>query len=244
MIQSSIPQIEPTLPGRRNPFTIAVMQPYFIPYAGYFRLFAASDLFVIYDCVQFPRRGWVHRNRLVDRNGVSRWLTLPLDKAAQSVLIRDLHFPHDAAALLACRLRRFRLTSSEHSIQQVIDTLRYVKGSPVEYIEDLLHEIVAYLGLSWNVVRSSALHIPPLLRGQSRILEIARRLGARRYVNAPGGQSLYDPADFRDAGIELNFLPEYPGPTTSILSRLMEEDRDNLLQDILATSTRGEASAD
>jgi hypothetical protein len=47
------------------PFTIAVMQPYFIPYAGYFRLFAASDLFVIYDCVQFPRRGWVQRNRLI-----------------------------------------------------------------------------------------------------------------------------------------------------------------------------------
>ena len=63
------------------PFTVAVMQPYFIPYAGYFRLFAASDLFVIYDCVQFPRRGWVHRNRLLDRSGKLRWLTLPLDRA-------------------------------------------------------------------------------------------------------------------------------------------------------------------
>ena len=46
--------------------TMAIMQPYFIPYAGYFRLFAASDLFVIYDCVQFPRRGWVHRNKLIE----------------------------------------------------------------------------------------------------------------------------------------------------------------------------------
>jgi hypothetical protein len=37
--------------------TVAVMQPYFMPYAGYFRLFAAADVFVLFDCVQFPRRG-------------------------------------------------------------------------------------------------------------------------------------------------------------------------------------------
>ena len=67
-------------PGEPNRGTFAVMQPYFFPYAGYFRLFAASDLFVIYDCVQFPRRGWVHRNLLPDASGSERWLTLPLEK--------------------------------------------------------------------------------------------------------------------------------------------------------------------
>jgi hypothetical protein len=68
------------------------MQPYFIPYAGYFRLFAASDLFVAYDCVHFPPRRWVHRNRLLDRSGAERRLTLPLAKAPRDVLIRDLRF--------------------------------------------------------------------------------------------------------------------------------------------------------
>ena len=79
-----------------NPFAVAIMQPYFLPYAGYFRLFAATDLFVIYDCVQFPRRGWVHRNRLVDASGKERWLTLPLAKVPQRTLIRDLCFASDA----------------------------------------------------------------------------------------------------------------------------------------------------
>src|ERR1043165_6485184 len=87
------------------------MQPYFIPYAGYFRLFAASDLFVIYDCVQFPRRGWVHRNRLVDSFGNSRWLTLPLQRAPQGVLIRNLKFPANARETFAARLRPFPLTA-------------------------------------------------------------------------------------------------------------------------------------
>jgi hypothetical protein len=49
--------------------TVSIMQPYFLPFAEYFRLFAASDVFVLLDDVQFPRRGWVHRNRLHDRGG-------------------------------------------------------------------------------------------------------------------------------------------------------------------------------
>ena len=94
-----------------TPLTIAIMQPYFLPYTGYFRLFAASDLFVIYDCVQFPKGGWVHRNRLLDNAGVERWLTLPLKKAPHDVLIRDLQFAPNADQLLADRLRRFPLVA-------------------------------------------------------------------------------------------------------------------------------------
>jgi hypothetical protein len=65
---------------KKTCYSPAIMQPYFLPYAGYFRLFAATDLFVVYECVQFPRRGWVHRNQLVNTAGAERWLTLPLEK--------------------------------------------------------------------------------------------------------------------------------------------------------------------
>jgi hypothetical protein len=215
------------------PFTIAVMQPYFIPYAGYFRLFAASDLFVIYDCVQFPRRGWVHRNRIVDQAGTERWLTLPLEKAPRDVLIRDLRFAPDAPVLFEKHLRRFRFfTGKVDGVAKIFETLRAVQGTPVDYIERVLGEIAGYLALPWNVIRSSSMDLPPSLRGQQRILEIASRLGARRYVNSPGGRSLYDVAAFEHAGIELRFLPEYPGPKTSILSRLFVEDRDDLSRSI------------
>src|ERR1700750_1478713 len=70
--------------------TVPIMQPSFLPYAGYFRLFAASDLFVVYDCVQFPRRGWVHRNRLPLASGDAGWLTLPVAKAPRDALICNL----------------------------------------------------------------------------------------------------------------------------------------------------------
>ena len=66
--------------------------------------------------------------------------------------------------------------------------------------------------------------------------QIARRLGARHYVNAPGGRALYDPQRFADNGIELCFLNDYPGSRISILNRLLAEARDRLAMDIGAAA--------
>jgi hypothetical protein len=216
-----------------TPFTVAIMQPYFLPYAGYFRLFAASDLFVIYDCVQFPRRGWVHRNVLLDASGAERWLTLPLEKAPQSALIRDLRFPPDIGERLAERLRPFSFTRRDPaSFAPILATFLKPQGTPLDYIEQLLELTVAYCGLRWQVISSSTWNVPAEIRGQNRILEIARRVGAKRYVNAPGGRDLYDPASFDKAGIKLSFLIDYTGPKASILTRMMRESRDGLADDI------------
>lgn len=220
-----------------TPFTVAIMQPYYLPYAGYFRLFAASDLFVIYDCVQFPRRGWVHRNRLVDAAGAERWLTLPLEKAPQNVLIGSLRFSPHAAQIFADRLRQFPLLAQDPAaVEHILAALRDIKGTPLDYIERLLEHVVTYCGMTWKVLRSSTLNVPAEVRGQDRILEIARRLGARRYVNASGGRDLYEPCAFADAGIELRFLPDYTGSHASILTRILREDRDDLAREILANT--------
>ena len=216
-----------------RPLTVAIMQPYFVPYAGYFRLFAASDLFVIYDCVQFPRRGWVHRNRLVDLSGVERWITLPVAKAPRDALIRDLRFRADADALFAQRMRRIPVVpTNPGAIAAILEALWDLHGIPVEYIARLLEQVVRYLGLPWNVLYSSSLAVPDTFRGQDRILEIARRLGASRYINSPGGRDLYSADAFEKAGIELSFLPDYSGPSSSILTRLLQDDRDNLAREI------------
>ena len=60
---------------------IAIMQPYFFPYLGYFQLLSAVDQFVIYDNIQYSKRGWINRNRIL-RNGKSEYITLPLKKAS------------------------------------------------------------------------------------------------------------------------------------------------------------------
>ena len=205
--------------------TIAIMQPYFLPYAGYFRLIAGSDLFVVYDCVQFPRRGWLHRNKLLDAQGQEQWLTLPLKPAPQDVRIDALEFADDAQAALAERLRPFPIATQDGAHAPLLEAVRRIEGRPVDYITGLLERASGLLGLKWNVVRSSSLEVADSFRGQDRILEIARRLGATRYVNAPGGRELYDAETFAAAGIELAFLEPWAGAGGSILQRLAEDDQ-------------------
>lgn len=211
---------------------IAIMQPYFLPYAGYFRLIAQTDVFVIYDCVQFPRRGWVHRNKLVDAHGHEQWLTLPLAAAPQDTLIRDLTFPEHAASALAERLRPFPVAARPGAHMPLLDRVRRVEGRPVDYISGLLEEAIRLLGLPCNLVHSSSLEVPAHLRAQARILEIARRLGATRYVNAPGGRDLYDAQAFTEAGIDLRFLEPWAGAGGSILQRLADDDLPTLAHQV------------
>jgi len=73
------------------------------------------------------------------------------------------------------------------------------------------------------------------MRGQDRILEIVRRVGASRYVNAPGGSELYSQSAFAEAGVELSFLPDYRGPSSSILARILAEDQDRLVTELSET---------
>ena len=67
----------------------AVMQPYFLPYLGYFQLLAAVDIFVILDDVNYINRGWINRNRIL-LNGQPCWVTLPISKASQNRRINEI----------------------------------------------------------------------------------------------------------------------------------------------------------
>ena len=58
---------------------VAIMQPYFLPYIGYFQLISAVDVFVIYDEVEFTKKGWINRNRIL-MNGAPEMVSLPMKK--------------------------------------------------------------------------------------------------------------------------------------------------------------------
>ena len=218
--------------------TVAIMQPYFIPYAGYFRLFAASDVFVILDCVQFPRRGWVHRNRLLDREGKLHWLTLPLEKGPQqSTLIRDLNFRADARSTILEQSSRFPVfTATSQVVSDMVQTILQPEGPAIEYVVKLLSKTCTALGLPFNTVRSSELDIDSNLHGWQRLTAIANCLGANAYLNSPGGVGLYNPLDFKGSGLELRFLAPYEGAADSVFQRIHSDGaqavRDEILRNI------------
>ena len=210
--------------------TIAVMQPYFLPYAGYFRLFAAADRVAFLDCVQFPRRGWVHRNRLTGVNGDPVWLTLPLQPAPRDTLISELQFSADAEQTLGERCRRFPILND--TTEPLVEALHRPHGDVVDYITGLLRHCCAALDLPFDTIRTSTLSIDPTARGQDRILAIAEALGATRYVNLQGGKALYDPAAFSARGIDLTIFEDWQGSHRSIAERLLSESAVTIAKEI------------
>jgi hypothetical protein len=204
--------------------TVAVMQPYFMPYLGYYRLLARADVFVIFDCVQFPRRGWVHRNRLHSESGELAWLTLPVKPAPRSARIDELVFADDAEGWWAAAARRFPALRSPRAevANDLVAGFRH--GDRVaDHLTAQLAWMREQLSLPAAILRSRDFKLPAELRGEARIIEICSQLGARRYLNAPGGRALYDEDRFTEAGIELSFLPDWPGSSASVLERIVTE---------------------
>jgi hypothetical protein len=215
--------------------TVAIMQPYFFPYLGYFRLFSQSDAFVLLDSVQFPRRGWVHRNRFTDATGTLQWLTLPIAKGAQpTTMISDLRFQTHATTLLSEQIRRFpclkKLADFDHDLAALVLNTEV----PVtEYLANTLGWVCERLGVSRPMIRASELTIDGDLKGQERIIAIAKALGARRYLNAPGGADLYDLAAFQAANLGLHFLPAFVGGYQSVLERLLTSSTESLRRELM-----------
>lgn len=218
---------------------VAVMQPYFFPYAGYFRLFAAADEFVIFDCVQFPRRGRVHRTEVRGPGGQTEWLTLPLAHQPRDMKISQLQFATDARATFDRRLARlpWLAAAAGDTAGRVRSLLAEpLTGSAVDYLEAGLRLVVDTLGLSAVISRSSRLNLDPDLRGQDRVIAAAKAAGATEYINPPGGRALYDHDAFERHGLVLSFLPPYQGRFFQLLPALMTVDTRDIREDVLQTS--------
>ena len=203
--------------------TIAIMQPYFFPYPGYFELPAKADLFVLLDDVQFPRRGWVHRNKFHLKDSMeSDWWGLPIKKSPQtSTLISDLRFDDERISEYQNKFNRFELSKMKDSITQLFPSLFKLRNYTVlEYLDIQIQDICNHLKIETKIIKSSDIPNPTKLQSEDRIIQICKSLGAKNYLNASGGRGLYEPRNFSREGIELNFLPEYMGNKISILEQI------------------------
>ena len=214
---------------------IAIMQPYFLPYVGYFQLMAAADKFVLLDDVNFINRGWINRNRIAV-NGEPYWMTVPLAQASQNRLINEISIVEDASwkqkMLRTVRLSYHDAPHLSEVLPLFSEILEDAQGLLSLFLYRQLERIADYIGLAVRIEKTAAVYPKEGKSGQDRILDICRREGADTYINLPGGRDLYDAAAFSAAGIELRFLDlnlsqmnlDYggkEGPVLSILDLVM-----------------------
>lgn len=216
---------------------LALMQPYFFPYLGYFRLFAAVDEFIIFDTAQFPRKGRVHRSHVPGPNGAPEWLTLPLSRCPQETPISHLSFAPHAREAFDRRLARLAWISNAEGANagRVRAFLNAPLTSVIDYLETGLRLVIDILRIEVVISRASALNLDPSLRGQERVIATAAARGATVYVNLSGGRALYSAEAFREAGIELAFLKPYEGGFHHLLPALMSEPAHSIRRDLEAS---------
>ncbi|WP_061147327.1 WbqC family protein [Caballeronia arvi] len=220
---------------------LAIMQPYFFPYIGYFQLVADVDRFVFYDDVNFIKNGWINRNRVLADDG-NRYVTVPLSGASPSLKIRDIQIqPRDIWLRKMLESIRHAYAKAPHyaAVSQLIEQCL---SAPVAQISTLASQTVVdvckYLDIATEFVASSTQFGNSELKGVNRVLDICAKERARIYVNLPGGRDLYDDKTFRSNGVELAFvepnLSAYPQfdhafqPGLSILDVLMFNSKDRV----------------
>jgi hypothetical protein len=188
--------------------TVAIMQPYFFPYVGYFQLIRSVDLFVIYDNLKYTKKGWINRNRILV-NGTDEVFSLPLKGDSDFLQIRErsLAPDFDRDKLLNKIKSAYRKAPHFAQASQIIESItRFEDPSLFEFIRNSLKKVSEYLEISTPITISSGIAIDHELKGQDKVLAICQAVGASRYVNAIGGQELYSRDEFLARGVELKFI--------------------------------------
>jgi hypothetical protein len=192
---------------------LAVMQPYFLPYIGYFQLMAAVDKFVVFDDVNFINRGWINRNRILV-GGEEAFATVPLAGASQNHKINEIAIAHDSpwqGKLLRTIEQSYKRAPY---FEEVFPLMRSIVEAPATnlaaFVTQSLVSVKDWLGIGCELVPTSGIYANTQLKGEARILDICRQERATHYVNLPGGKDLYDKATFAAQGIALEFIQPPP----------------------------------
>jgi hypothetical protein len=198
---------------------VAIHQPNYLPWIGFFAKARAADVLVLLDDVQLERAGPTQRTRVKAPEG-PRWLTVPVQRTAgNGPAIREAKIAHDG------KWDRHHARVLENAYSRspgwgahgppILEVLTSGEVLLPVLNERLLGLLFAALGIGTRVVRASDLG-PRGERGNLGNLELCRRLGAATYLSGSGARAYNDPAPFAAAGIDLVYHefvhPRYAQP--------------------------------
>lgn len=214
------------------------MQPYFFPYIGYWQLIKAADLFVIYDDVNYINRGYINRNTILT-NRKKQLFTLELIGASQNRLINEIEIGNNQHKLLKTITMSYKKAPCFSEIFPIIESILMCDEKTLsKYLGNSLKIIAEYLNIKTTFIYSSDIVKDNALKGQEKIIDIAKQLKAGVYINAIGGQELYNREVFAKNNLKLHFLnpktQEYKQfnnefiPNLSIIDLMMFAKNDDI----------------
>jgi hypothetical protein len=219
-----------------------IMQPYFLPYLGYFQLMNACDQFVVYDNIQFTKKGWIHRNRML-LNGKDMMFTLPLKNDSDYLNVDHRFLGENYGKEKAKILGQIKSSYSKAPLFKTVfpiieDIFNDEERNLFRFIFNSLKKLCNYLDITTPLIVSSTLPIDHSLKGKYKVMAVIKELGADTYLNPIGGMELYSKEEFAENGITLQFhkmkaivYPQFSNefiPFLSILDVMMFNDKTTI----------------
>lgn len=187
---------------------ICIMQPYFFPYIGYWQLINAVDVFVIYDNIQYTKKGWINRNRFL-QNGKDAVFSISLKRDSNFLDVKDRIISGDFNKIKLLNKIKEAYKKAPY-FDQVFFLFKKVvlsnDNNLFTYIFFSIKEICKYLTIDTKLIKSSDIDINHGLKSQDKVLAICQNIGTNVYINAIGGKELYSKELFSEQGIDLKFI--------------------------------------
>lgn len=216
---------------------VAIHQPNYAPWCGFFAKIAHSDTFIFLDDVQMPGgSSWVHRTKILV-GGADRWLSVPCHRSVRAA-IKDVRIKEGPWSAKHLNTLQANYAKAPH-FPEVMELIHGMYMAPADLLAEfnigLIQAIVDYLGLQTKCRLASAL--PSQGTSEDRLVSLVRAVEGDRYLSGPGATAYQSPETFARAGIELQvreYVPRaYPQRATaefigglSILDALFHCGRD------------------
>jgi len=189
---------------------LALMQPYFFPYIGYFELVAGVDKFILYDDASYSKNSWYNRNRVLSATKAFEYIRVAVSNEKLGTAVREV-----------------RATNKEQDLNRTLSVCAVYKRAPyytsvLDLIRDTFHNssdgladiagksvilTSEYLGFKTTFQNSSQIAYDRSGSAEQKVISVCKASRATEYVNLSGGKHLYLETNFNEAGLELSFSP-------------------------------------
>ncbi len=205
------------LPGSRiasqknSVMKLAIMQPYFFPYIGYYQLVNSVDHFIFYDDVNFIKRGWINRTNIITKEA-KQLLSVSLSHSSQNKRINEIKLNGKPEKILRTIEFTYKKAPYFEDVFPLIESCIFSDYELIsEFAAHTIRSVSEYLGVKTEFSFSSEFHRSTAgYEKARRLMDICKKENAEIYINSIGGQAIYTKEEFRQEGIDLYFLKSKP----------------------------------
>ena len=189
---------------------IAIWQPYFFPYIGYWQVIHVADTFFVGDNAHYIKNGWIHHNRILGQDDQPLDFGIQVSHASVDRYINETkRVVNLKRADKMCRVLEYYYSKAPH-YNEAMDVIRPIlmdeETDLTRYLVGQLKTVATYLGITTEIRLLSEVSARWDCQAPEVIRRTCRHFGCSDYINSITGTKYYAKEAFGEMGIDLHFI--------------------------------------